>query len=206
MLKFIIIFFGCLYLIGCSCSGHNNRTDSEYVLDMIQQKNIKAQEGKEDGSSWMRTPPEGTRARNRSYYPYKDEPLKAEKNLKNPLKFNREIIAEGRVYYERFCIYCHGENGEAKVGATVASKLVVAPPSLLSDKAKGYSDGRLYHIIYSGQGLMGSYRAQLETKEQVLVNYMNKKQKYRGSKNIWSVVHYLRSLQKKSQLNKRSVK
>ena len=171
--------------------------------DMLKQKSIKAQEGSEEGLLLMKIPPEGTRARNRIYYPYKDQPLEASKNLKNPMLFNREVLVEGQRYYERFCIYCHGMNGDSKLGATVAPKMVLAPPSLLTDKAKALSDGSIYHIIYSGQGLMGSYRLQLETKEQVLVDYMNKKQKYVGSRSIWLVVHYVRSLQRRSQFKKR---
>ena len=203
MIRLGFLIFGFFYLVGCTCSGYKNRTDSEYVLDMVKQNNIKAQEGKDSGEAWMKMPPEGTRARNRTYYPYKNEPFKAEKNLKNPVKFNQEILAQGKMYYEKFCIYCHGTNGDIGLGATVAPKMVVQPLSLLTKKVQNYSDGRIYHIIYNGQGLMGSYRAQLETNEQVLVNYMNKKQKYKGSKSIWAVVHYVRALQKRFQFKKR---
>ena len=203
MFRLGVLIVTFLYLTGCSCSGRGNRTDSEYVLDMMQQKSIKPQEGGVSGDMLMRVPPKGTRARNRRYYPYKDKPLLAEKRLKNPIPFNPKTLVEGRVYYEKFCIYCHGTYGNSKEGATVAPKMVIAPLSLLSDKAKGYSDGRIYHIIYSGQGFMGSYRSQLETKEQVLVDYMNKESQYKGSKSIWSVVHYVRSLQRRSEFKRK---
>lgn len=194
-MKFFILFILSFYLISCSCSGGKNRTDSEYVLDMMNQLSVKAQEGSDQGVAYMRQPPEGTRAQNRSYYPFPKNPTQAD-SLKNPLKPTAEIITEGRRYYKMYCIYCHGTQGDAGVGALVASKMVIKPLSLLTQKAKNYSDGRLYHIIYNGQGLMGAYRMQLATEEQVsFAQYMEGKDQYRGSDKIWALVHYIRVLQ-----------
>ena len=58
----------------------------------------------------------------------------------------------------------------------------VKPPSLLTKKVRDYSDGRIFHIITDGQGLMGSYINQLlEEKDRC------------------AVVKYVRSLQKKTE-------
>ena len=164
---------------------------------MSQQNNVKAQEGHNTGEILMKSPPKGTRARNRRYYPYTRDPLTAGKKLKNPLVVTPEILKQGQSHYESYCIYCHGTKGDAGEGATVAPKMVIKPPSLLSDKAKSYSDGRIYHIIYEGQGLMGAYHIQLETSEQALLSPKSKNfdRDYKGSNNIWAVVHYVRSLQ-----------
>jgi len=174
-------------LAGCSCSGGKNRTDFEIFHDMLQQQNIKAQEGDEEGT-FMRMPPENTRARNKTYYPYKGDPEGAEQ-LKNPFQgqFSPELIGIGKRQYERACIYCHGVTGGGE--GKVAQKMTIKPPSLLVDKAINYSDGRLYHIIHEGQGLMGSYRKQV-----------------RGEKQRWALVNYLRMLQKqalKEQIEKK---
>ena len=186
-------------MAGCSCSGGVNRTDSEPFLDMIQQKTIKPQEGTKEGALQMRVPPEGTMARNRSYYPYQGDPSKAAAKLKNPLiPSNLEVIKQGKTYYEKFCIYCHGTNGDSQEGATVAPKMLIKPPSLLTDKVRKYSDGRIYHIIYNGQGLMGAYRIQLGTKDQILRNYLTDDGTYKGLEGIWAVVNYVRMLQKLS--------
>ena len=194
------LFFFSLIAAGCSCSAGVNRTDSEPFLDMIQQKHIKPQEGTKEGALQMRQPPKGTMARNRSYYPYQNDPLKAEKELKNPfLPASSERIKKGKVYYEKFCIYCHGTHGDSLTGATVAPKMLIKPPSLLTNKAKEYSDGRIYHIIYKGQGLMGAYRIQLGTKDQILGNYLTDDGKYKGLEGIWAVVNYVRMLQKHSK-------
>lgn len=195
----VLLIFISLFLMRCTCSGGSNRTDSELVLDMIQQKTIKPQEGGAEGQLQMLLPPEGTKAQNRSYYPYTGDPLKAEKELKNPLTLTPETLKEGETYYTQFCIYCHGRIGDSLKGATVAPKMIIKPPSLLTDKVKKYSDGRVYHIIHEGQGLMGPYRIQLGTKEQVLKDSLSEKGHYKGSKRMWSVVLYIRSLQKLSE-------
>ena len=198
-------FFSCfalfvclLFAVGCTCSGGRNRTDIEPFKDMLQQKNIKPQEGAESGESLMRLPPEGTRARNRSYYPYAGNPDRAGRELKNYLKITPDVMAQGRMYYTRHCVYCHGVKGDAGRGASVAPRMAVPPPSLLTDKAKNYSDGRLHHIIYNGQGLMGLYGPQLSAHEQALTRYMeDSPDRYRGFASVWAVVSYVRFLQGK---------
>ena len=198
---FIILLFCFLYLEACTCSGGKNRTDSQWTVDMMKQNSVKAQEGSDKGEILMRTAPEGTRARNRRYYPYSKDPIMASKKLKNSLPRTKEVLFQGQVLYKRYCIYCHGIYGDSTEGASVAPKMAIKPASLLTNRAKNYSDGRIYHIIYNGQGLMGAYRLQLETNEQVLMSHYMKEgdNKYRGSDRIWSVVHYIRSLQKASK-------
>lgn len=200
-MKFWIFILGSLLLSACTCSGGKNRTDIEPIRDMIRQENIKPQEGSDGGELLQRLPPEGARARNRTYYPY-ENPVQAGSKLKNPLKMTPDVISRGQIYYTRYCIYCHGTKGDGKEGATVAPRMVVPPLSLLTSKAKSYPDGHIYHIIYNGQGLMGSYRIQLGSDEQALTRYMgNKSSGYRGFESIWAVVSYVRFLQKSSNRN-----
>jgi len=199
---FINLFLLLFLLSACHCSGGKNRTDSQWVNDMAQQIHVKSQEGTEEGEALMRMAPEGTRARNRRYYPYSKDPLKASQELKNPLLVTPEILRQGEKYYKMYCIYCHGTKGDALEGAKVATQMFIKPSSLLTKKAKNYTDGRIYHIIYEGQGLMGAYNIQLETQEQVLLSqHFQKNFKYKGSKSIWSVVHYVRYLQGLLQRN-----
>lgn len=189
---FLLISF---FLSACSCSGKRNLTDWELIADMIQQKSIKPQEGGQSGEMLQRLPPEGTRARNRSYYPY-ENPAEAGEKLNNPLEMTADVLKQGQLYYTRYCVYCHGTKGDGKEGATVAPRMATAPPSLLTDKARAYSDGHIYHILYNGQGLMGAYRIQLGSDEQTLTHYMkDSPSDYQGFKSIWSVVNYVRFLQ-----------
>ena len=61
----------------------------------------------------------------------------------------------------------------------VASKMIVRPPTLLSDKAKRLKDGQIFFIISKGQGLMGAYASQIPKHT-----------------DRWDVVNYVRQLQK----------
>ena len=132
----------------------------------------------------MRLPPEGARARNRSYYPYSKDPEAAAAKLKNPLPASVEVFQEGEIHYRKFCIYCHGSKGGGKESATVAPKMAVPPPSLLTPKAQGYSDGRIYHIIYNGIGLMGPYRIQLGRDEKAMKEYWGEGRVFRKPKDM----------------------
>ena len=182
--KGLFLLFLGLSLTACQCSGGRNKTDFELFHDMVQQKSFKAQEGDETGH-FMRLPPENTRPRNRKPYPYKGDPKGAEKHLKNPFENQMapELIAIGKRQYEKTCILCHGPKGGGL--GTVAQKMAVKPPSLLSVQAINYSDGRLYHIIHDGQGLMQGYSKQI-----------------RGEKNKWALVNYVRMLQQQDLKDK----
>lgn len=179
-LKYFIIPFISIFLTNCTCSGGVNRTDSELFHDMLQQTNIKAQEGNKNGT-FMRVPPKNTRAINKNYYAYKGDLKKAETHLKNPFKnmLTSELIGIGKRQYEKACIYCHGSLGNGN--GAVAKVMIVKTPSLLSDKIINATDGRIYHIIHEGQGFMGSYKKQV-----------------RSEKNRWALINYIRLLQKQS--------
>ena len=170
--KFIFL---CFILSGCTAG--NDRTNIEWIQDMMKQPAVKAQ--RKEGNIGVRTPPEGTYALNKEYYPYRGDLDSAIQNLKNPLdgQYSTEIILMGKRYYQKACIYCHGEKADGE--GLMKSSMIVLPPSLLVQKAKDLSDAQLYHIIYDGQGMMGAYRMQV-----------------RDSKARWALINYIRTLQK----------
>lgn len=92
--------------------------------------------------------------------------------LVNPLA-GQAASARGDTLYHTFCAVCHGMAGagDGPVGPQVAA------PSLLTDRAKAYSDGYLYSIIRYGRGVMPRYG-----------------DKVRGTKR-WEIVNYVRQLQ-----------
>ena len=154
----------------------------ELIQDMMESPALKAQDfetfDRMKGSS--RLPPEGTVPVGFAPYPYHLQPDLAEKNLKNPYAGNTtvEIIELGRTKFETYCAVCHGYEG--KGDGPVSVKMSVKPPSLLSEKIRGqYNDGRIYHVITDGQGVMSSYAYQL-------VNQNDR----------WAIVQYVRSLQR----------
>lgn len=81
-------------------------------------------------------------------------------NLHNPLPAaNREADEkEGERLYTQFCVHCHGAAGagDGKVGA----KLPGAPPAY-NGTLKNLPEGKIFHSITYGKGLMGSHAGQL---------------------------------------------
>jgi mono/diheme cytochrome c family protein len=92
--------------------------------------------------------------------------------LVNPLA-GRGASAAGDTLFHTYCSVCHGPAGagDGLVGRKMGA------PSLLTDKAKGYTDGYLYSIVRYGRGIMPRYG-----------------DKVRGTAR-WEIVNYLRRLQ-----------
>jgi mono/diheme cytochrome c family protein len=65
----------------------------------------------------------------------------------------REVDAAGDTLYQTFCSVCHGPSGNAD--GTVSRQ--IGAPSLLTARARGYSDGYIYSIIRYGRGVMPRY-------------------------------------------------
>ena len=177
---FSSIFFKGLFFIFVfsACTAGKDRTNIEWIQDMMNQPSIKDQT-KGDEIKPME-PPDGVLAMNHNPYPYKDDLKGAIKNLKNPFygKESQELLLIGKRSYQKACIYCHGKTGDAE--SAMKHLMIVRPPSLLSQKARDMKDSQIYHIIHEGQGVMGSYRLQVQSK-----------------KERWALVNYIRNLQKR---------
>ena len=175
----------CLSLMAflVACDGGPKKTNIEVVQDMMEQPALKAQdfEPHDREKSSMRVPPKGTWPKNVKPYLYKGKPEAAGKNLRNPFAGDKSeaFMKLGKTHYQNFCVVCHGKNG-AGDGPVAAKFVGVKPPSLVTDKIKNYADGRIFHIITDGQGIMGTYIHQLPKE-----------------KDRWAVVNYIRSLQGK---------
>jgi mono/diheme cytochrome c family protein len=89
----------------------------------------------------------------------------------------REIDAAGDTLYQNFCSVCHGPTGNAD--GTVSSQ--IGAPSLLTARARGYSDGYIYSIIRYGRGVMPRYG-----------------DKVYAPAERWAVVNHVRKLQARS--------
>jgi mono/diheme cytochrome c family protein len=77
----------------------------------------------------------------------------------------------GDSLYQTYCAACHGTSGAGN--GKVASRFV-GVPSLLTDRARGYTDGYLYSIVRYGRGLMPKYGDKLpnQTDRWLIVNHM----------------------------------
>ncbi len=65
----------------------------------------------------------------------------------------RNVAAAGDTLYQTFCTVCHGNAGD---GHGPVGSLMNAP-SLLTARARAYTDGYLYSIIRYGRGVMPRY-------------------------------------------------
>ena len=61
--------------------------------------------------------------------------------------------AAGDTLYQNYCTVCHGATGDGK--GPVSNR--IGAPSLLTGRARAYSDGYLYSIIRYGRGVMPRY-------------------------------------------------
>ncbi len=108
-------------------------------------------------------------------YPNTPEGYAASEANKNPLVTTPELVAQGEVLYGKFCVHCHGASG-AGDGA-VGLKLPGAPPSYLSPALMVLSEGKMFHSIAYGKGLMGAHASMLTQEERwKLVLYIKKLQ------------------------------
>jgi mono/diheme cytochrome c family protein len=108
--------------------------------------------------------------------------------LKNPLRtprppgpsvpvIPRDMDAAGDTLYQNFCTVCHGPTGNAD--GTVSRQM--GAPSLLTPRARAYSDGYIYSIIRYGRGVMPRYGDKLVVPAE-----------------RWAVVSHVRKLQSQS--------
>jgi mono/diheme cytochrome c family protein len=122
----------------------------------------------------MREPVEGTVARGFVPYPYMGiaEP---KEYLVNPVLPTKESIDLGKRKFLTFCSPCHGNyaDGDSRLRGQFPK-----PPSLHTERAISFPDGRIYHVITNGQNAMPSYADQISREER------------------WSIVNYIRVLQR----------
>lgn len=172
-LRIISVLGLVLTLSGCSKSN----TNIELVQDMMDSPAVKAQDynPKQSGEAANTLPPEGTQAIGHIPYKFVGKAEEAEKALVNPIP--GQNLARGKELFETYCYVCHGVTGDGK--GPVAAKFQVPIPALTTDKVRAFKDGRLFHIITDGQGVMGSYATQIKRE-----------------KDRWAVVNYVRSLKR----------
>ncbi len=149
----------------------------EYMPDMYHQISVRAQEydPTAPGGVGMRQPVAGTVARGYEPYPYTFADSLLADQMVNPLLPTQDVLETGRKYFDTYCIVCHGARGD---GHGYIIPKFTQPPSLYSEKLLNWTDGRIYHTITLGQGLMNSYATQLLPEQR------------------WAVVHYVRALQR----------
>ena len=101
--------------------------------------------------------------------------------LRNPVAADARSLDNGRKYYQINCAVCHGLAGGAAAapgggalgdGPVAGPKYGFYPPSLRTDRVRGFSDGYIWGIIRNGRGLMPSYDRIEEMDRWDVVNYV----------------------------------
>jgi mono/diheme cytochrome c family protein len=87
----------------------------------------------------------------------------------------RDVDAAGDTLYHTFCSVCHGPTGNAD--GTVSRQ--IGAPSLLTARARVYSDGYIYSIIRYGRGVMPRYgdKVYAPIERWAIVNHVRKLQR-----------------------------
>ena len=125
----------------------------------------------------MLVPVEGT-VRRGDFLPYripKDSLALAAATLTNPLPNTKEVLADGKALYGRFCSHCHGSNGTEP---GLVGERYAGVPSYTSAAVKNVTEGHIFHVITQGKGRMASHASQLSQEER------------------WKIVRYVQTLQK----------
>src|SRR2546425_5256596 len=165
-------------VLAAGCSHRKEEPALEYMPNMAYSPAIKAQneDPMHPGMSAMRPPVPGTVPRGFTPYRYGvEDSLAAQRDLVNPLPRTAAVLERGERVFMTYCVVCHGPKGDGQ--GYIVPKFPM-PPSLLSQKVTGWSDGRIYHVITRGQNLMPNYASQILPEDR------------------WSVIHYVRVLER----------
>lgn len=182
----------CIALLMSSCATDPNSPGVEYMPDMYRSPSYETYSVNPvfKDSMTAQLPVAGTVARgewpssgsliNALPYAYPNSLegyTAAGEELKSPLESSPEVAAEGKIIFEKMCMHCHGKEGGGD-GQLIGTGKFPPPPAYNSPQLKDLPEGKMFHTITYGKGLMGSHASQL-TKE-----------------DRWKVIQYIQELQK----------
>jgi mono/diheme cytochrome c family protein len=113
-----------------------------------------------------RLPVKGSIARGFMPYPYANDTsgyANAGKFLHNPYPKNIANLAEGEALYGKYCVHCHGASGAGD--GLVGGKLPGPPPPYSGSGLKNLPEGKIFHTITYGKGMMGPHASLLSQQE-----------------------------------------
>jgi mono/diheme cytochrome c family protein len=112
-------------------------------------------------------------------YPLVNTPEDYERSaveIHSPILSTKENIERGKAVYSIMCTHCHGAEGHGD-GAISKNGHIQGIPDYAS-KLKDLPEGKMYHSITYGKGLMGQHASQLSAQER------------------WQIIEYVKCLQK----------
>ncbi|HEX2712077.1 MAG TPA: cytochrome c [Candidatus Acidoferrales bacterium] len=110
------------------------------------------------------------------------------KHATNPLPASAENIQAGRQAFSRYCMVCHGLDGQ-NTGVPFADRMSPPVPLLTSPDVQSYTDGQLKWIIDNG-----IYPSGMPASKGIL-----------NDGEIWQIVNYIRHLPPQGSLGEPAV-
>jgi len=98
------------------------------------------------------------------------------KTMKNPVKANEDVLKAGKAKYNTSCKSCHGVKG---LGDGPKAKTLKTPSGDFSVDLKNQTDGELFYKTKTGRSDMPSYDKKI------------------ADEDIWNVIHFMRTFEKK---------
>jgi mono/diheme cytochrome c family protein len=180
------IYLGALAIVTVftvsSCKRDPLSPGLEYMPDMYRSPGVETYSTNPNYADGMsaQQPVKNTIPRGFTPYPYPNTPEAYElagQNLKNPLTVNEDLEKQGKVIYTAMCVHCHGSKGDG--AGTLKVKGDPFPvPSYYDAAHLALPDGKMFHSITWGKGLMGSHASQITQEDRwKLVAYVNRLQR-----------------------------
>ena len=179
----IVIAVISVVSIMSSCKSDPNSPGFEYMPDMYRSPAFEAYSGNAFYADSMeaRLPVTNTIPRGFMPYPYPNTAEGYEAagaDLKNPLAYNKDVLSQGKEIYTKFCVQCHGKDGQGD-GPVASNPRWPGPPPPYNGRLADLPAGKIFHSITYGKGLMGSHSAQISQEDR------------------WKLVYYVQKLQGK---------
>lgn len=94
-------------------------------------------------------------------------------NLTSPFPSTDESVKDGKELYGMFCVHCHGKTGQGD-GILVEREKFPPLPIKFAPELE-LPEGKMFHTITYGKGLMGAHASQLNQEER------------------WKLIHYIKA-------------
>lgn len=167
----------------------NSRPNYQYFPDMYEPVGYEAYGEAEFLPFGMeaKLPAVGSVARGHIPFEYdgtNDGYLRAKAELVSPLDSTQIDEPRGGQLYDIYCGVCHGKKGDGQ-GILVKREKILGVPGF-DDPGRAITQGSVYHTIYYGKNVMGSYANQLDEEErwQVVDYVMGLKSELGGSQTV----------------------
>lgn len=174
-----------MILISVASCKKDSRPNYQYFPNMYQSVGYEAYSESDAFKNGVEAqlPAEGSIARGHLPFDYantNDGYQLAKENLVNPLDSTQIDAERGGQLFGIYCAICHGNKGDGQGNLVKREKILGVPA--YNDPGRALTQGSVYHTIYYGKNVMGSYANQLNEEErwQVVAYVMDLKDQLDG--------------------------